>query len=51
MVRETRKTANEVFTDPEYFEWPEPTEITVSREAEDLDQPGAAMRLATCLFP
>ena len=52
VVRETRKTANEVFKDPEYFEWPEPKQIIQAlSEAEDLDQAGAAMRLAACLFP
>lgn len=52
VVQETRKTANEVFKDPEYFEWPESTQVIQSlSEAEDTDQPGAAMRLATCLFP
>ena len=52
VVRENRKTANEVFKDPEYFEWPEPSEITNAlSEAENSDQPGAAKRLATCLFP
>ena len=51
VVSETRKTAAEVLQDPEYFEWPAPEEIrTALAEAENLDQPGAAMRLANCLF-
>lgn len=52
VVRETRKTPSEVFGDPEYLDRPEPTEIHAAlREAEEMDQPGAAKRLATCLFP
>lgn len=52
VVTETRKTPNEVFDDPEYFELPDPTDIHVAlREAEELDQAGAARRLATCIFP
>src|SRR6056297_710666 len=52
VIRETRKTPNEVFDDPEYFELPDPVDIHVAlREAEELDQAGAARRLATCIFP
>lgn len=52
VIRETRKTANEVFGDPEYLDRPEPAAIhTALQEAEDLDQPNAAERLALCLFP
>ena len=52
VVTETRKTPNEVFGDPEYLDRPEPSEIHVAlREAEELDQAGAALRLSTCLFP
>lgn len=52
LVRETRKTPNEVFKDPEYLDQPDPNEIHVAlREALELDQSGAARRLAACLFP
>ncbi len=52
VIRETRKTPNEVFRDPEYLDRPDPEEIRVAlQEAEDLDQPNAARRLALCLFP
>ena len=52
VVTEVRQTPNEVFGDPEYFEQPEPVDIHAAlREAEELDQAGSAMRLATCLFP
>ncbi|WP_297778207.1 DEAD/DEAH box helicase [uncultured Roseovarius sp.] len=52
VIRETRKTPNEVFGDPEYLDRPEPAAIhSALQEAEDLDQPNAARRLALCLFP
>ena len=52
VVRETRKTPNEVFKDPEYLDRPDPNEIHVAlREAAEMDQSGAAKRLAACLFP
>lgn len=52
VVRETRKSPNEVFGDPEYLERPEPGEIHAAlREAAEMDQPRAARRLATGLFP
>ena len=52
VVTETRKVPNEVFGDPEYLDRPEPADIHAAlREAEELDQAGAALRLATCLFP
>ncbi|WP_045834969.1 DEAD/DEAH box helicase [Hyphomicrobium sp. 99] len=52
VVRETRKTPNEVFRDPEYLDRPAPAAIRAAlKDAEDLDQPGAALRLAACLFP
>jgi DEAD/DEAH box helicase domain-containing protein len=52
VVRETRKTPNEVFNDPEYLDRPDPAEIHAAlREAGEMDQPGAARRLAACLFP
>ena len=52
VVRETRKTPNEVFRDPEYLDRPARATIHNSmKAAEDLDQPGAAQRLAACLFP
>lgn len=52
VIRETRKTANEVFKDPEYLDRPNPAAIHAAlREADDLDQPNAARRLAVCLFP
>jgi DEAD/DEAH box helicase domain-containing protein len=52
VVRETRKTPNEVFKDPEYLDRPDPAEIHAAlREAGEMDQPGAARRLAACLFP
>ncbi len=52
VIRETRKTPAEVFGDPEYLDRPEPAEIHIAlREAEELDQPSAAQRLAICLFP
>ncbi|WP_412506107.1 DEAD/DEAH box helicase [Roseovarius sp. SYSU LYC5161] len=52
VVTETRQTPNEVFGDPEFLDRPDPAEIHAAlREAEELDQAGAALRLATCLFP
>lgn len=52
VVRETRKTPAEVFGDPEYLDRPEPAGIHAAlQEAEELDQPSAAQRLAICLFP
>lgn len=52
VVRETRKTPSEVFGDPEYLDRPEPPDIHAAlREAAEMDQPGAARRLAACLFP
>lgn len=52
VIRETRKTPNEVFRDPEYLDRPNPVEVRGAlQEAEDLDQPNAARRLALCLFP
>lgn len=52
VIRETRKTPNEVFRDPEYLNRPDPEEVRVAlQEAEELDQPNAARRLALCLFP
>ncbi|MCW8087665.1 DEAD/DEAH box helicase [Sabulicella glaciei] len=52
VVRETRKTPNEVFKDPEYLDRPDPAEIHATLcEAAEIDQPGAARRLAACLFP
>ena len=52
VVTETRKTPNEVFGDPEYVDRPDPGEIhTALHEAEEMDQAGAALRLATALFP
>lgn len=52
VIRETRKTPNEVFRDPEYLDKPDTAAIRVAlQEAEDLDQPNAARRLALCLFP
>lgn len=52
VIRETRKTPNEVFGDPEYLDRPDPVAIHAAlEEAEDLDQPKAARRLAVCLFP
>ena len=41
-----------MFGDPEYLDRPDPAEIHAAlREAEELDQAGAALRLAACLFP
>ncbi|MCE5972601.1 DEAD/DEAH box helicase [Sinirhodobacter sp. WL0062] len=52
VVTETRKTPNEVFGDPEYLDRPEPAEIhSALQEAAEMDQAGAALRLATSLFP
>lgn len=52
VIRETRKTSSEVFGDPEYLDRPSPADVHAAlREAQDLDQPGAAQRLARCLFP
>lgn len=52
VVTETRKTPTEVFDDPEYFELADPADIHAAlRAAEELDQAGAALRLAACLFP
>jgi DEAD/DEAH box helicase domain-containing protein len=51
VVRETRKGPNEVFRDPEYLDVPDPAEIhRALQEAVEMDQPGAARRLAACLF-
>ena len=52
VIRETRKTPNEVFESAEYLDRPEPATLhTALQEAENLDQPRAAQRLAICLFP
>ena len=52
VIRETRKTPNEVFGDPEYVDRPNADVIqTALREAGELNQPEAAQRLARCLFP
>jgi DEAD/DEAH box helicase domain-containing protein len=52
VVRETRKTPNQVFGDPEYLDRPDPSEIhRALQEAAEMDQPDAARRLAVCLFP
>ncbi len=52
VIRETRKAPPEVFREPEYFDRLQPEEVvTAIAEAENLDQPGAARRLAICLFP
>lgn len=52
VIRETRKTPGEVFREPEYFDRIEPKDVgSAVRDAEDGDQPAAAKRLATCLFP
>ena len=52
VIGETRKTPSEVFGHPEYLDRPDPAAIhTALEEAEDLDQPKAARRLAVCLFP
>jgi DEAD/DEAH box helicase domain-containing protein len=52
VIRETRKKPEEVFGDPEYLDRPEPADIhTALQEAAEMDQPSAAQRLATCLFP
>lgn len=52
VITETRRRPHEVFGDPEYLDRPEPAEIhTALRDATDLDQAEAALRLATCLFP
>ena len=52
VVTETRKAPSEVFGEPEYFEVPDKKEIHAAlREAEELDQAGAARRLAIVLFP
>lgn len=52
VVRETRKTPNEVFGDPEYLDRPDPADIHAAlHEAAEMDQSSAAGRLAICLFP
>ena len=52
VVTEIRKTPNEVFSDPEYLDQPEPGDVHEAlREAQELDQAEAALRLAACLFP
>lgn len=52
VVRETRKSPNEVFGDAEYLDRPDPADIHGAlRAATEMDQPGAARRLAVCLFP
>nr|CAD6609853.1 hypothetical protein RTCK_02220 [Rhizobium sp. TCK] len=52
IVTESRKSPNEVFGDPEYLDRPDPAEIhSALSEAAEMDQPGAARRLAAGLFP
>ncbi|MBX2831457.1 MAG: DEAD/DEAH box helicase [Rhodospirillales bacterium] len=52
VIRESRKSPNEVFGEAEYVERPDPAMVHAAlREAEDLNQPNAARRLAECLFP
>ena len=52
VVTETRMTPGQVFGDPEYLEGIDPAEIHAAlRDAEEMDQSGAALRLATALFP
>jgi DEAD/DEAH box helicase domain-containing protein len=52
VIRETRKTGKEVFVKTEYVDRPAPSDVRQAlREAQDLDQPAAAQRLACCLFP
>jgi DEAD/DEAH box helicase domain-containing protein len=52
VVRETRKSPNEVFGDAEYLDRPDPSEIHGALgEAAEMDQSGASRRLAACLFP
>lgn len=52
VVRETRKTPNEVFGDPEYLDIPDPADIHAAlQEAAEMDQPSATRRLAAGLFP
>lgn len=52
VIRERRKSPNEVFGEAEYVERPDPAMVHAAlREAEDLNQPNAARRLAECLFP
>ena len=52
VITETRMTPHDVFGDPEYVERPDPAEIHAAlRAAEEMDQGGAALRLATALFP
>ena len=52
VVRETRLTPRDIFRDPEYTDWPEPSEVAQALEtAARMTQAAAAQHLATCLFP
>jgi DEAD/DEAH box helicase domain-containing protein len=52
VIRETRLTPREIFRDPEYTDWPEPSELAAALEAAtEMSQAGAAQHLAICLFP
>ncbi len=52
VITETRKTAAEVFDDPEYSDRPSPDQIRAALSAaEGMSQAEAAKHLAICLFP
>jgi DEAD/DEAH box helicase domain-containing protein len=52
VVRETRLTPRDIFRDPEYTDWPEPSEVAQALDtAAGMTQAAAAQHLATCLFP
>ena len=51
VITETRVKPHEVFRDPKYFDLPTPADVqSALSEAENLDQPAAAQRLAACIF-
>ena len=52
VIRERRKKPDEVLAEPEYFDWPSSANVRAAFEdAAELDQAGAASRLAQVLFP
>ncbi|MCL2713896.1 MAG: DEAD/DEAH box helicase [Alphaproteobacteria bacterium] len=52
VIRETRKSANEVFPETEYFEWPDDAAVEAALEQSlGLSQAETARQLTRCLFP
>jgi DEAD/DEAH box helicase domain-containing protein len=51
VIRDTRLTPREIFADPKYTDWPEPSELAAALEvAIGMSQAAAAHHLAICLF-